>query len=452
MSDIGNKDYPENYLKLREEIHQHLEKSNPREAFILIRSFLSYPNKITNDLLFKDALELLEKIIRFLIGENLAEIVLDLIENPESISVLYDLAYDLYELNIHDIAAFLLDRANTIKPQDSKIVSELVGNLEALMLNKDAYDILSQSKELVDSDELHRYLLAFNGLMIGKIEEPLKLLPTLQNSADSDIQFMYKALKGMLNRSSVLKKSRSLDDKDLRGWHMILNGSILLHRSPYGLEDGMYGRYAYISDSFPLIQEGINRLKNVLDISGLKIPSILALPDRSSQILAIAASKLLNISLKQWNEIDVNTQGLIVAYDLDGIYSEDILIEIAEHRPNQILWAHASCWTNAFPFSPDITTYLYQENANPWSGGGLAYNMKEKKVTITESDMSKEEEIALRVLEASKDADYIDDLDDLLSMMEPLKNLENEALPGIFKEKGRRIRQRQGSPVRSNRF
>jgi len=452
MSESNNEDFPEEYRKLKNDILKYLGESNLKEAFVLIRSFFSYPNEISDELLLKDAFILLESIIRDLIGDHLGEIVKKLIDNPDSISDLYSLAYELYELKIHDMAAFFLGGVNKIKPQDPNIVSELVSNLEAMMLNKEAYNILSESRELVESDELHRYLLAFNGLMIGKIEEPLKHLPTLRNSDDTDIQFMYQALKGMLNRASALKESRALDDRDLRGWHMVLNGVILLHYSPFGLEDGMFGRYAYISDSPTLIQEGITRVKEVLDSSGLEIPSVLALPDRSSQILAMIASKLLNLPLKQWNDIDANTPGLIVAYDLDEVYSESVLIEIAEHRPNQILWVHASCWTNPFPFSPDITTYLYQENVNPWSGGSLAYDTKKEKVTITDPDKSDNEEIATRFLEPSKDVDYINDLEDLLSLIEPLKTLENEDLPGIFREKGRRIRQRQGSPVLSNRF
>jgi len=100
---------------------------------------------------------------------------------------------------------------------------------------------------------------------------------------------------------------------------MVLNGSILLHLLPFGLDDGMYGRYAYINNSYSLIRDGFERLKAILDVSNIEVPSILALPDCSSQILTMATSEILDIPLKDWVDIDINTKGLIVAYDLDEI-------------------------------------------------------------------------------------------------------------------------------------
>jgi len=41
----------------------------------------------------------------------------------------------------------------------------------------------------------------------------------------------------------------SLDRQDLRGWHYVLTGGILASLSPYGFDDGMTGRWAYLSDS-----------------------------------------------------------------------------------------------------------------------------------------------------------------------------------------------------------
>ncbi len=452
MSEKENEKFPNFYQERRRKIIEYLENSNPEEAYIIIRSMLDYPGQIDNDFLLQDALGLFERITSEIVGEHLALLVKNVVENPNNNEALYDLSYELYEQNLYGIAATLLKRADDIVPQDPKIVSELVSNLEELMLNYEAYKILSNSKKLIETNDLCRYLLAYNSLMTGNIEEPLNILPSLKKSDDPDIRFMSKSLKGMLNRALVLRKNRTLDKQDLRGWHMVLNGSILLHLSPFGLNDGMFGRYAYISDSFSLIRDGIERLKAIFDASKIEVHSILALPDRSSQVLAMATSRILGITLKDWNDMDINTPGLIIAYDLDEIHSSEISNEIADHRPGQILWVHASCWTNPFPISPDITTYLYQQKASPWGGGGMGYNMKLKRITITEADKANDEELSKRILEATIDEEYINDLDDLLSMIEPLDNLNEEDKPGIYKKAGRRLRQRKGSPVQSNRF
>ncbi len=444
--------FPKEYEQLREIIVENLEKSNPQEAYSHIRQVLDYPEYEHLNEIWDDVMKLFERITRAMMGEEWGDLVKKIIDNPNNIEPLYDLAYDLYEEGAYSIAATLLIRANKIKPQDLRIISELAVTLEAMMLNQDACIILSEAKELLETSDLCRYLLGFNRLMTGNIDESAKILPTILDSQDKDIQFMALSLEGMLNRASILKDSRPLDNTDLRGWHIVLNGTILLHLSPYGLEEGMYGRYAYVSDSYSLCRHGIDRLKVVLDATGIKIPCILSLPDRSSQILAMATSRILNKPLKFWNEVDVNIKGLIVAYDLDEIYSEEIITELVVHRSNQILWAHASCWTNPFQFSPDITTYFYQQNASAWAGGQMVFNRKSKRVEISKPDKLADEDLSLQIINAKIDEDYIDDLDDLIGLVKPLKLLKDESLPGIFRITGRRRRQRVGGPVISNRF
>ena len=40
---------------------------------------------------------------------------------------------------------------------------------------------------------------------------------------------------------------------------------------------------------------------------------------------------------------------------------------LAQRRPDQILFAHASPWTHDFPIAPDVTTLLYQSIVAPWA-------------------------------------------------------------------------------------
>ncbi len=452
MSKDNKINFPEEYKQIRETFLKNLKQENLQKAYSNIREILDYPGYFYLEAVWDDVIELFERITRELISDDWGDLVKKIRENPNDVDALYDLAYNLYEESAHSIAATFLSRANKIKPQDEKIVSELVVNLEFMMLNQDACTILSEAEELLETSEFCRYLLGFNRIITGNIDETEKLILTIQDSQDKDIQFMAKSLKGMINKISALKKSRLLDNTDLRGWHMVLNGSILLHLSPYGIDDGMYGRYAYISDSYSLCRHGIDRLKSVLDAARIDVPYIISLPDRSSQILAMATSQIFRKPLKIWDEVDINTEGLIVAYDLNEIYSEEIILDIADHRIGQILWAHGSCWTYPFPFAPDITTYLYQQNNSPWGGSGMGYNIKSKRIEILEIDKSEDEDLSQQIIRAERDQDYIDDLDDLLAMVKSLNLINDESKPGIFRTNGRRMHQRVGSPVLSNRF
>jgi hypothetical protein len=452
MSKNNKRDFPEEYGQIRKTILKNLEQNNLQDAYSNIREILEYPGYFYLENIWDDVMKLFKRLVKELIGDDWANLVNKIIDTPNDVESLYDLAYNLYEEGAHSIAATFLMRANKIKPQDEKIVSELVVNLEFMMLNEEACTLLSEANELLNFSELCRYLLGFNRIMTGNIAEAQKILPTIQASKDEDILSMARSLEGMINRALVLKKFRTLDNADLRGWHMVINGSILLHLSPFGLDEGMNGRYAYINDSYSLCRHGIDRLKCILEAVKIEIPSILSLPDRSSQILALATAEIFEKPLKIWDEVDINTKGLIVAYDLNEIYSDELILEIADHRPGQILWAHASCWTYPFPFSPDITTYLYQENKSPWGGGQMVYNKNAKRIEISETDKSENEDISLQIIKAEIDENYIDDLDDLIAIIQSLKSLEDHSQPEIFRTMGRRLHQRIGSPVISNRF
>jgi len=441
--------FPKEYEEKRERILEILKKGNPQEAYSILLTVLDYPMEIDDELVFEDALILFEKIARKISGKELGDLVRQVIYNIDDIQALFDLSYELYEESQHGLAATLLSRANRIEPQDGHIIPELVSNLEELMMNGEARRVLLEAKDLLDESELCRYLLAYNSLMIGDLEEPFEILQTLQDIKEEDLKAIVESFEGMLNRARILKNVRPLDNKDLRGWHAVLNGSLLLHRSPFG-DDSMNGRYAYMSDSYALCREGIERVGKVIEESGIKIPCVYSLENRSSSILALATAELLGLPLKQWN--GNSEPGLIVVYDIEEIESEDTIIQIADHRPGQVLWVHASCWTFPFPFSPDITTFLYQMKTTPWDGA-MIYDNEAKNVRRADPDESPVEVIASNIKNAEKDKDYLEDLEDILSIINELKDLKDEpSMLGIFKSHERRNRQRIGSPVPSNRF
>ena len=96
----------------------------------------------------------------------------------------------------------------------------------------------------------------------------------------------------------------------------MLNGTILLHYSPFAFKEGMHGRYAYISDSPSLCIDGIQRIREIIKICDLDIPQIIALPDRSSKILAHATSIVLNKPLIDYDLKTIEITNKIKVRDL----------------------------------------------------------------------------------------------------------------------------------------
>jgi len=267
---------------------------------------------------------------------------------------------------------------------------------------------------------------------------------------------MAKRIEGMLARADAVRGVSSLDTRDLRGWHFVLNGAILLHISPFGFDEGMHGRYAYTQDSAELCLEGIRRLSVALEAMDLHPPRVFVVTERESSILGRAMAKVLKLPTAAWHhDADGNgapeEAGLIVVYDLSTL-QRPTLVSLSNHRPGQILFAHASCWTEDPPFAADLTTYLYQTNVSPW-GKRMRVAAQTKSVTYDEPRNEPAEELASEIVSARLQGDALqpDDLDALRRLGHSASLLREEG-PGATQAGGIRRTQWAGSPVKSSYF
>jgi hypothetical protein len=231
---------------------------------------------------------------------------------------------------------------------------------------------------------------------------------------------------------------------------MVITSGLLLHVSPHGFDEGMNGRYAFVQDTPELCLEGIERVRAVLDALEIAPPRIFALPERSSSILARATARILNCPLETWPVDGSDKPGLIVVYDI-ALLDEDILPTLARHRPGQILWNHASCWTEEQPISGDLTTFLYQVNYEPW-GERMVVDPEQQQMVTEPPDERDEAVIAAEIVAATLEPGTLDDLPALIELARAAAATTGEAAPGLLCSGGRRKKQWSGSPVPSSRF
>jgi hypothetical protein len=163
----------------------------------------------------------------------------------------------------------------------------------------------------------------------------------------------------MLSRVQLLLGAELLDDAvhapddardtlgaaDLRGWHFALNGGLLTTLSPYGADAGMSGRYAYLAETYSSCHWALRRLQLVLNATGRPPPTVGLLPDRSSQILGLAAAQVLGVRAWDWRP---QMEGaLVIAYSLADAAPH--VLNGLSTAPGQILVEHATSWTDPPP-------------------------------------------------------------------------------------------------------
>src|SRR5262249_43259814 len=156
-------------------------------------------------------------------------------------------------------AASILWRCLGLVGDSEEVVCELVSALESALAYPDALAVLEQHAALRSRSFLCQYLYAFNAAMSGRLDLTRQTLDALvpDSTATSRVRDAIASIGARADRVAGLCP---LDAAALRGWHYVLTGGLLLHQSPYGFDEPMHGRYAWLADSLPRIATGLERL------------------------------------------------------------------------------------------------------------------------------------------------------------------------------------------------
>ncbi|MBP1818277.1 hypothetical protein [Mycobacterium sp. OAE908] len=353
---------------------------------------------------------------------------------------LYRFGYTCIERGIPFLAIPPLRRALEIMPGEPLLLMELVSALERENRHAEAVTVLAPHVDSLDPWPA-RYLLAYNALLagdLGQAEAEAQRLPV----PDGDWMPARDRLARMIARAHAARAVTPLDGRDLRGWHFALNGGLLITISPYGFNDGMNGRFAYFSDTFAMCRLSLDRLGLILTAAGRRPASVGLLPDRSSQILGLAAAGLFGLPAEPF--VPGRPDALVVAYDLN----ETDTGGLRERADGQVLFEHASCWTDPPAVGGDVTGFLHQIATSPW-GERLSASPAGEPQTLPPDERGIEELAAEIVRAAPESLDRAED---------GVPGDPDEALVGLAQAvrshwlTGPRDAARSPGPVPSSRF
>ncbi|GIJ44921.1 hypothetical protein Val02_18070 [Virgisporangium aliadipatigenens] len=316
-------------------------------------------------------------------------------ERPQDPQALYDLGYACIERNIAPLAVAALTEADRRAPGQRTIIVELVAALERCDRYAEAVAVLVGNDGVL-ADWPDRYLVAVNAVQAGDLDTARRYASAL-STPDGDWAHAARRVQGMLARAAALQgQPGRLDGRDLRGWHFVLNGAILATVSPYGFDEGMTGRYAFLQDSMGSCRRTLDRLTGALRAAGSTPSTVSPLPDRSSRILGIAAANVLGLPVVPFAAERTDT--VIVAYDLNDSDEQTLRALWGERAPGAVLVEQASCWTDPPAVAADLTGLLHQVAHAPWG----------ERLTVdgrTPPDDRPEEELAAELVAAAPGPD-----------------------------------------------
>jgi hypothetical protein len=345
-------------------------------------------------------------------------------------------------------AATLLAGAHRHAPDDSAIALAQVEALGAAGRHDDARRLLQTMHPWLLPDLDRGMALAWHAALDGDLAEAEAWLPRLAASTAPAHRVRAAELAGMIARASAIRGVTALDRRDLRGWHFVITGGLLLHCSPHG-RAVMNGRYGFIHDGYDDCLAGIRRAAAVLATWQRPVARVLAPPDRASAALALAAASDLGCRIEPWTDGD-DGAGLIVVHDLAWLTpaQQDGL---ATHHPGQILYVHAASWTVAPPFTPDLVTRLHEHARAPWDSH-QSLDATTGDLHDVPGDPAGVELLATRIRGAELAIDALADLPALVELAAAAGAVRGDHAAGGLRDHGRRRPARFDSPVPSARF
>ncbi|WP_208036006.1 hypothetical protein [Streptomyces cyanogenus] len=298
---------------------------------------------------------------------DLADASAALAAAPGDARALYGFGYACVERGVPDLAIPALREALRRSDGALPVLRELVSAYEDEGRHAEAVtDLLRHEDRFADWPD--RYLLVHNAVLAGDLDLARRQHALLSDPEDPQWQPARERQNRTLARVADAERAGRLGPADVRGWQYVLGGTVLGTLSPYGFDEGMNGRYAWLQDTPDQCLRGLLRLRALLDGTGVRPRTVSLLPDRDSRILGLAAAEVLGLPAEPFAPGRPDT--VVVAYDLDGLAAHDggpeLIGELFERVPGQVLHAHACCWTDPPAVTPDSAALLHQSVVAPW--------------------------------------------------------------------------------------
>ena len=318
-----------------------------------------------------DSLEAAGKICRMLGAPEEAELFEALQAAPQDVEALYNLGHRLVDQTRPDVAVALFQRGLAGHPdtfQGLALQRELAfaqyvrrdfeGCLRTLAaLERDGRDLLSET-ELLDSG----LLAAEAALYLGRRDVALHFLDEAEARVPDDGQrARLDALHALLGRASHWD---DLETADLRAWHFIQHGGVILKTAGGYFEDGSRaGRFDVLDLRADMVAFLLERLAGLIERLELEVEVVAPTGPVAAPLAHALAARLGAEAVKDI----VGREGrptLLVAANAGEL--EPLCAGLAKHRPDLHVFALNLDWSRDAAVLPDVAGILSQRAFLPW--------------------------------------------------------------------------------------
>ena len=384
---------------------QSLGAGDPEEALrLLIFGFSA-------DAAYRELYLCARDILQQLDATDEANLFKEALKNFDDAKPFFDLGYHFIDVGHDRLAIPFLERASQLQPHNPIIDNELAIALCGQFQAPRALEILDALPE--PRPFWVQFQRAWASILCNRrdgLEEWLqgarKYLQETNEIPDdqkSPVEYALNKLGECLVRLASVPAPRArIDD-----WHFIQYGAVVLDLMDNRIvEDGMEvagGRHVASWAAYDDIKRMLGKLHELLSEIERLPEIIIALPERDSQILAVAAAQIFGVPLIETGIENAIAQqnSLVVAGDAQSLEFE----QLAQVLAGQTVFALSVNWLETAQITPDVCGVLAQSYNLPWQGGAMQFDQETEQMTQSEADARSVEEIAAEIMAAEIEAD-----------------------------------------------
>lgn len=376
MSNLGRAD------ALYEELKQKLVDGKFAECWSKISlAFPDLPETVEKYRLAADSLCHLDPA-----SGELAGLFNQAAENFEKPGPFYELGYFMLDANNKELAKSMFLRALSLDPNNSDVALELAVLHCGLREPEQARILLRRFDHSIFWIAYQYYVAS----LLCNYSEGIK------NFIDDSRPHFYSPSAGYiiealdkLEEMNIRLQTLPQPQPQIRDWHYIQYGAAVLDYMPTRYLNATGGRQVLFEVRYDQLNLSINKLKHLVNELGRLPNLVVSLPDRDSQIIAHAISKLFQLPLSvmddpgkvvyknemmlarwfNWSSDKFpallqsdKEDSLLVAASSRALYA----VDCAKVLKNQTVFVFSLDWLGYGMDTPDIAGWMSQETIFPW--------------------------------------------------------------------------------------
>jgi tetratricopeptide (TPR) repeat protein len=364
--------------ELFEDSVELVRKQKPRLALLKLLDLLAIAPQDER------AIRAAAKLTGMLGDRETTQVLERVLDSPDDARALYELGYRLVAAGRPDVGAAFLRRCHEAAPENELVEYELGYALFSARSYREACDLLEAAigkGELSPSEHAEALLLLCEAsVYANRLEAAHAALDRTRGVELSDEQSARAdALALLLGRASA---SGDLARLDLRGWHFVQHGGILLRLVDESeVEGARGGRLLDASPGYGFTAAMVKLGALLLTRLGLRYEHVFAGSDLSVP-LAVAAARLLGAEASPFDPESLEP-GLIVAKNLDELRQHQ---ERLGERGEIDLFCLQLDWTRNQSLTPDVVGYLARHSHLPWEARPIVESDASGRARIKEPE------------------------------------------------------------------